>query len=137
MACEKLVTAERDIIAALATSGGGIHEFSDTSTGTCEWVIGRRTRSTKFLRGPARGLPYSCVLDRSLSDCNIAFSFRGRFVCLKIMDTERSMRHVLNFKNKKAVPRHRFYSYRESGLVQHRKFLQLQFLLDKIFPSTL
>jgi len=30
------------------------------------------------------------------------------------------MRHVLNFKNKKAVPRHCFYRYRESGLVQRR-----------------
>jgi hypothetical protein len=29
------------------------------------------------------------------------------------------MRHVLNFKNKKAVPQHCFDSYRESGLVQH------------------
>ena len=48
----------------------------------------------------------------------MAFSFRGRFVCLKVTDTERSMRHVANFKNKKAVPRHCFYSYRESGLVQ-------------------
>jgi len=50
-------------------------------------------------------------------DCAHAFSFRGRFVCLKGTDTERSMRHVLNFRNKKAVPRHCFSIYRESGLV--------------------
>ena len=58
----------------------------------------------------------------------MAFSFRGRFVCLKVTDTERSMRHVLNFKNKKAVPQHCFYSYRESGLVQ-----QLIYGMDRIF----
>jgi len=34
---------------------------------------------------------------------------------------------VLNFKNKKAVPQHCFYSYRESGLVQQviLKFLDI------------
>ena len=52
----------------------------------------------------------------------IGFSFRGRFVCLDEMDTERSMRQVLNFKNKKAVPQHCSNSYRESGLVQHHLF---------------
>lgn len=34
----------------------------------------------------------------------MAFSFQGGFVCPDGMDTERSMRHVLTFMNKKAVP---------------------------------
>ena len=63
----------------------------------------------------------------------IGFSFRGRFVCLDEMDTERSMRQVLNFKNKKAVPQHCSNSYRESGLVQQEVVRELH--ESKIFGS--
>ena len=44
------------------------------------------------------------VLDHSLSDCAHWILLSVWFMCLDEMDTERSMRHVLNFKNKKAVP---------------------------------
>jgi hypothetical protein len=43
------------------------------------------------------------------------------------MDVERSMRYVLNLKNKKAALAHCFFCYRVSGLVQRLLYELLLF----------